>query len=236
MGTTLRDDRLRHRRRRRERRGGQGGADRRTVGRLPARGAVRPAGGLRGPRRGRLDDGLGRHGRHGRAQPAWSTWPATSWSSSRTSRAASACRAASGVDRMLEIVTDISEGRGTPGAVGHARGPGLDRVGRLAVRAGQDGAQPRALHAPVLPGRVRGSHQRGPLPGRCVWRTHTVRDRSRHVHAVRLVRGRVPFGSDRRGRGVLHRPGSVHPVRVVRRGVSQRSDIQELGEHPCERW
>ena len=40
--------------------------------------AVRPARGLRGPRRGRLDDGLGRHGGHGRARPAWSMWPSTS--------------------------------------------------------------------------------------------------------------------------------------------------------------
>ena len=66
MGTTLRDIVLRHWRRRSGRKGHQGGADRRTVRRLRACVAVRPAGRLRSPGCGRLDDGLRRHGGHGR--------------------------------------------------------------------------------------------------------------------------------------------------------------------------
>ena len=59
---------LRHRRGRQERQEVQGRADGRPVGRLPARVAARPAGGLRDHQPDRRHRGLGRHDRHRRGQ------------------------------------------------------------------------------------------------------------------------------------------------------------------------
>ena len=61
-----------------------------------------------------------------------------------------------GIDRMLEIVTDIAEGHGRPEQTRSASGTGGDGCGVLAVRAREVGPQPRALDAAVLHGRVHG--------------------------------------------------------------------------------
>ena len=184
MGTPLRRDRLRHRRRRLQRRRDQGRADRRPLRRLPARGAVRPARGLRGPRRGRLHGRLRRHGRHGRAHlhggrghvlparscrtnPAASACPAgwastACWRSSRTSPRAAAGRSSSTCSKDLaETVAEAS-----------------------LCAPGQDGAQPGALHPALLPRGVRGPHQRAPLPRRRLPGADPLLDRPRSATAA----------------------------------------------------
>ena len=84
-----------------------------------------------------------------------------------------------GIAQMLDILGRITRGqgpRGRPGTLGVA---GRAARGHGAVRPGQDGGQPRALHAPPLPRRVRGAHRREALPGQGLPRAVPLRDRRR---------------------------------------------------------
>ena len=55
-----------------------------------------------------------------------------------------------GIDRMLEIVTDITEGRGTAGTDRSPQRAGGDRGGNVALRLGQDRSEPRPLDPAVF--------------------------------------------------------------------------------------
>ena len=102
-----------------------------------------------------------------------------------------------GTTRMHEILVELTERPiGEPAPAPRAlprhpapRGAGGDRQRDLAVRPGPVRRQPRAEHAALLPRRVRGSHHRGPLPGR-----------------------RVPGAA-----GLRHRPGALHGLHAVRK-------------------
>ena len=97
-----------------------------------------------------------------------------------------------GTSRMLEILTDVTEGRGTDGAARDSQRPRLDHGGGFALRAGQDRAEPGSIHLAVFSGRIRSTHQRSPLPRRRVPCVTAVLHRPGAVHSVRLVRRRLP--------------------------------------------
>ncbi len=107
-------------------------------------------------------------------------------------------------------------GPGTYGAARHSQRARLDHGGGLAVRVGQDRAEPGPIHLAVLPGRIRSTHQRSPLPGRRVPGVTAVLHRPGAVHTVRLVRRRLPARRDHRGRRLPDRPGVVRTVRHLR--------------------
>ena len=70
-----------------------------------------------------------------------------------------------GTRHMLDILTRICAGRGKMEDLDELERLGDAHQVRLAVRAGADGPQPGADHAPVLPRRIRGAHPLGALPG-----------------------------------------------------------------------
>ena len=105
-----------------------------------------------------------------------------------------------GTDRMLEILTDITEGRGRRSNSTRSEDLAWTMADALAVRPGQDGAEPGALHAAVLPGRVRGAHQGQALPGRGLPGLIRYSIDPDALHAVRRLRRSLPARRDLRGR------------------------------------
>ncbi len=63
-----------------------------------------------------------------------------------------------GTKRMHEILTDISEGRGTIDQIGPSGGIRLGNGGGLSLSIGRNRFQSGSFHAPVLPKRVRGAY------------------------------------------------------------------------------
>ena len=70
-----------------------------------------------------------------------------------------------GMRRMLEILNRITRRQGQGWRHRDAGNPGAEHQEHRAVRPGADGAQPGAVHPPLLPRRVRGAYLRKALPG-----------------------------------------------------------------------
>ena len=85
---------------------------------------------------------------------------------------------------MYEIVTRHHRGQGQGERHRPARGAGPGLQGRLDVRPGPDGGQPRPVHPALLPPRVRGPHPRQALPGRRLQEPHPLRRPAREVHRL----------------------------------------------------
>ena len=121
-----------------------------------------------------------------------------------------------GIDRMLEIVTDITEGHGRPEQLDLLAGTGGDGCGSLAVRAREVGAQSRALDAAVLPRGVSGARRREALPGGRLQGADHVRDRRGEMHGLRRLPAACPHDAI---------TGEKKKPHVIDTGLCQRCGI-----------
>ncbi len=74
-----------------------------------------------------------------------------------------------GTKRMLDILTDICEGRGKEGDIETLQSIGCHHQRRLPVRPRTDCAQPGPQHAPLFPQRIRNPYQGQEMPGSCLF-------------------------------------------------------------------
>ena len=81
-----------------------------------------------------------------------------------------------GIDRMLEIITDITEGRGKPEQIRPLGGIGPYGERNGSLWTGQDGGKSGALDVALLPRRIRGAHQAKTMSRRCMPGIDHVRD------------------------------------------------------------
>ena len=202
---------------------GQGGADRRAVGRLhPAR-PVRHPGRLRIAGQARRHHGFGRHGRdgrrqlHGRRRPL--LHPVHPLRILRQMHALPG-----GTGQGAAHSHPHHQGRGARGGSGRPRRTGADDPRNLALRAGADGAELAAHHAAPFPRRVRGPHPRPALPSRRLPGPGPVAVREQlpaaHEHPALppalqggAAGGRVPVRDHGQSPAGLDRPGLPASVR-----------------------
>ena len=134
-----------------------------------------------------------------------------------------------GTDRMLEILTDITEGRGRMEQLDTLEGPGLDHVGRLALRAGQDGAQPGALHPALLRATsTRPTSRSGAARPASARRCCAYEIDPDLCTMCGDVRRRLSARRDLRGRRLPHRPRAVRAVRHLCRDVCPSEAISRV--------
>ena len=131
-----------------------------------------------------------------------------------------------GTGRMLEILERICRGEGARATSRRSSGWDGSSRGHVAVRAGPDGAQPRAHDAALLPRGVRGAHPASATAGR--------------AHARALVPAPCTGAVPGRRRGAPLRPGVSQgnfeeAYLVVREKLPLPSVCGVVCFHPCER-
>ena len=179
-----------------------------------------PASGLRRAHQGRFDDGVGRDDRHGRGHLHGRRRPVLHRLPDR---------------RIVRQVRPVPRGHAADAQDpdGHHQGQGKDgrsrtpggtvrgRQGGLPLRPGQERPQPVPEHAALLPGRVRGAHQRETVPGPLVQGVDCLPHRPDGLSSLHDLCQELPGRRDR-GRpqpDPRDRPRSLYQVRDVLRSV-----------------
>ena len=133
-----------------------------------------------------------------------------------------------GTKAMLDILTRITEGKGTAGGPRPARRPGPGHQGFGPLRAGQDRAQSGPDDPPVFPGRIRSPHPGQKMPGPRLppaQRLHHRRrasasTKARAATSAAATAPRRPSGPEERS--PRHRPGPMHQMRRLLRRLRLR--------------